>query len=65
MKLIHKEGYKIILTTIIILLVLNYAIDTIDINWLSTTIKTLSVLFLFLILQFFRNPKRKIEAKRK
>ena len=63
MKLIHKEGYKIILTTIIILLVLNYAIDTIDINWLSTTIKILSVLFLFLILQFFRNPKRKIEAK--
>ena len=63
MKLIHKEGYKIILTTIIIMLVLNYAIDTIDINWLSTTIKILSVLFLFLILQFFRNPKRKIEAK--
>ena len=26
MKLIHKEGYRIILTTIVILLVLNYAI---------------------------------------
>ena len=62
MKLIHKEGYRIILTTIVILLGLNYAIAYFDIEWLNTITLIASIIFFFLILQFFRNPIRKVTA---
>ena len=62
MKLIHKEGYRIILNTIIILLGLNYAITFFDIEWLNTITLIGSIIFFFLILQFFRNPIRKVTA---
>ena len=52
----HKEGYKIILITILLLLVTNLLI--IDPIWLSKIILILSIVFLILVLQFFRNPKR-------
>ena len=62
MKLIHKEGYRIIFTTIVILLGLNYAIAYFSIEWLNTVTLTASIIFFFLILQFFRNPMRKVTA---
>ena len=62
MKLIHKEGYRIIFTTIVILLGLNYAIAYFSIEWLNTVTIIASVIFFFLILQFFRNPMRKVTA---
>ena len=62
MKLIHKEGYRIIFTAIVILLGLNYAIAYFSIEWLNTVTIIASVIFFFLILQFFRNPMRKVTA---
>ena len=62
MKLIHKEGYRIILTTIVILLGINYAITYFGIIWLNNVIPIASIFFFFLILQFFRNPIRKVTA---
>lgn len=57
----HKEGHKIILITILLLLVTNLLI--IDPIWLSKIILILSIVFLILVLQFFRNPKREVTAK--
>ena len=62
MKLIHKEGYRIILNTIIILSVLNYAIAYFGIEWLNTITLIVSIIFFLIILQFFRNPIRKVTA---
>ena len=62
MKLIHKEGYRIILSTIVILLGFNYAIAYFGIEWLNTITLIASIIFFFLILQFFRNPMRKVTA---
>ena len=62
MKLIHKEGYRIILNTIIILSGLNYAITFFDIEWLNTITLIGSIIFFLIILQFFRNPIRKVSA---
>ncbi len=55
----HKEGYKIISITFIIaiagiLLVENF----IDIAWLVKAIQIIILLFVVIVLQFFRNPKR-------
>ena len=55
----HKEGYKIIISTMISLTILVFSIDTlIDVEWLKKIIQLGLVLFFLLILQFFRNPKR-------
>ena len=62
MKLIHKEGYRIILITIVILLGLNYVIAFFSIEWLNTITLIASIIFFFLILQFFRNPIREVTA---
>ena len=62
MKLIHKEGYRIILNTIIILSGLNYAIAFFGIEWLNTITFTGSIIIFLTILQFFRNPIRKVFA---
>ena len=62
MKLIHKEGYIIILNTIIILSGLNYAIAFFGIEWLNTITLTGSIIIFLTILQFFRNPIRKVFA---
>ncbi|MDO4782152.1 MAG: phosphatidylserine decarboxylase family protein [Capnocytophaga felis] len=55
----HKEGFKIILTTFFITtgLVLS-AHFFIDIFWLQKLIQVFALVFLILVLQFFRNPKR-------
>lgn len=55
----HKEGQKIIFFSMLIAVVLIFTIDyVITINWLRTITMVVVVLFLILILQFFRNPKR-------
>jgi len=62
MKFIHKEGYRIIITTIIALITLNYVVSIFEIDWLNTAFLIISIIFLILILQFFRNPTRKVVA---
>jgi phosphatidylserine decarboxylase len=55
----HKEGHKIILTTLVFVVVSFFLIDnTITIEWLRKSLMISILLFFILILQFFRNPKR-------
>jgi len=55
----HKEGYKIIVITFIIsILGILLAENLIDIPWLVLAIKIIILIFLVIVLQFFRNPKR-------
>lgn len=56
----HKEGYKIILATFAFVVISILLIDKlIVIHWLKTTLTIVLLGFLILILQFFRNPKRR------
>ncbi len=57
----HKEGGKIILiaTTLTVALLL-IADHFIELFWLKKAVEVLILLFLLLILQFFRNPKRDV-----
>lgn len=55
----HKEGHKIILITFVIVAGSVLLVDNfISIKWLQITIMIALLVFLILILQFFRNPKR-------
>ena len=55
----HKEGHKIIIVTFIIIIGLFIAVDRfISIDWLQYLLFATLAVFLYLILQFFRNPKR-------
>ena len=55
----HKEGFKIILIAVLLLLVSILAIDKfIDIEWLRKVISVIFIGMFILILQFFRNPNR-------
>lgn len=55
----HKEGRIIILITFISVIGCSlFADNFIPIGWLRTLVLLILVLFLILILQFFRNPKR-------
>lgn len=55
----HKEGARIILiATVIVAAVILLADEFIGITWIQKTIQVISLVFLILILQFFRNPKR-------
>ena len=55
----HKEGYKIIVITfIIVIAAILLAEKFIDIVWVTKSIQILAVAFLIIVLQFFRNPKR-------
>ncbi|MDG5492436.1 phosphatidylserine decarboxylase family protein [Psychroserpens sp. SPM9] len=55
----HKEGYKIIFITLVVVIASILLIDRfIDINWLRITLMVGMLVLLVLILQFFRNPKR-------
>ena len=57
----HREGQKIIITTFFIVcaavLLSQFYVGTV---WLRLGLQILSLVFLILILQFFRNPKRKV-----
>ncbi len=55
----HKEGYKIIMLSMLIFVGLLLAVDEfITTAWFNTTIMVVLLLLFVLILQFFRNPKR-------
>ncbi len=54
--MLHKEGKATIIITLLGLFALNFAISFTEINWLIDVILLLSVAFLIIILQFFRNP---------
>ncbi|SFO00755.1 phosphatidylserine decarboxylase [Bizionia echini] len=55
----HKEGHKIILITLIVVVALFLITDTyVVLPWLNMIIMIALLVFLLLILQFFRNPKR-------
>lgn len=56
----HREGQKIILTTFFIVSAIILASQfLIDIPWLRLGMQVIAVIFLILILQFFRNPTRR------
>lgn len=55
----HREGYKIIAITFAIVIAGILLSDNyIQLFWLSKSIQVILLIFLVLILQFFRNPKR-------
>lgn len=55
----HKEGHKIIFISLVIVVGAVLLIDYfVQLPWLRTSLMLLFVVFLVLILQFFRNPKR-------
>jgi phosphatidylserine decarboxylase len=57
----HKEGQKIILISFFLVAISVLAAHYyIDINWLKLLIQITALVFLIIILQFFRNPKRKV-----
>ena len=56
----HKEGYKIILIATILFGFSTIAIENfITISWLNKLMAVVLLIFYVLVLQFFRNPKRK------
>ena len=59
---IHREGYKIILSTILILLAINAGLFVLlsDYPTVRTIVLIASIVFLIAVLQFFRSPKREI-----
>jgi phosphatidylserine decarboxylase len=62
----HKEGGKIILiatSVTVIIFLLSHKLTSI--LWLEKSIQIITLVFLLLVLQFFRNPNRKIEANDK
>lgn len=57
----HKEGQRIIITTFILVCsVVLLAHFFVEIPWLQFALQISSLVILILILQFFRNPKRKV-----
>ena len=58
----HKEGEKtILISTTLTVAILLFADSFISTIWLQKTIEIIALLFLIIILQFFRNPVRKVE----
>jgi phosphatidylserine decarboxylase len=58
----HKEGQKIILISFFIVAIIVFAAHYfIDISWLKMAVQLAALLFLIIVLQFFRNPKRKFK----
>jgi phosphatidylserine decarboxylase len=59
----HKEGYKIILITLVLAIAMSLAAEFYIVNnYLRSTIMLLAIVMLVLVLQFFRNPKRTINT---
>ena len=58
----HKEGTKIIFYSLVVAVVLIIAADfLINMPWLRMTIQSIVLVFLCLVLQFFRNPDRSVQ----
>jgi phosphatidylserine decarboxylase len=56
----HKEGHKIILFATAIVVAAILLIDTfVSVTWLRMLLQIAFIVFFILILQFFRNPKRR------
>ena len=57
----HKEGYKIILITLVLAISMSLAADYFITNdYLRSGFMVLAIVMLVLVLQFFRNPKRNL-----
>lgn len=57
----HKEGYKIILITLVLAISMSLAADYFITNdYLRSAFMLLAIVMLVLVLQFFRNPKRNL-----
>lgn len=55
----HKEGSKIILITLLLVVGIIFLTDAfVAINWLRTVLYLFALVILVLVLQFFRNPTR-------
>ncbi|RLD30002.1 MAG: phosphatidylserine decarboxylase family protein [Bacteroidetes bacterium] len=55
----HKEGYKIILAALTLVVISIFIIDKfLEIYWFQKGLEILLLICLLLVLQFFRNPKR-------
>ncbi|GAL63874.1 MULTISPECIES: phosphatidylserine decarboxylase family protein [Algibacter] len=62
----HKEGNKIIVITLVLVVAMFLLIDSfINISWLRILLMLTVLAFLIIILQFFRNPKRLTAANNK
>ncbi|GAA0757364.1 phosphatidylserine decarboxylase family protein [Psychroflexus lacisalsi] len=60
----HKEGYKILVSSLIGLIIINLLSNLLideSQQWLIILIFLVSFILFFLVAQFFRNPKREIE----
>jgi phosphatidylserine decarboxylase len=56
---IHREGFKILLITTLLLVAINAPLSIFDApEWLVNSILIVSILFFVIVLQFFRDPKR-------
>ena len=66
MSMFHKEGYQIIIISLLItsglIIFLEYSISNIEVKFI---LKLLCFVFFVLVLQFFRNPKRNINLNDK
>ena len=61
----HKEGYKIIFIALVsFIAALLLADKFIHLAWLKMTVQLLVLFFFVMILQFFRNPNRKINPNK-
>ncbi len=57
----HREGFRIITVTFLIVIAITIGSDYyLDTSWVKKTVQAMALIFLVLVLQFFRNPKRKI-----
>ena len=55
----HKEGFTIIIVSFVLIAVAAMLADQfIGVKWLRITLQLVLLVFLVLILQFFRNPDR-------
>ena len=58
----HKEGAKIILVSLAIAVAIIIGVEQfIDTPWLIKTIQLVTLAFLVIVLQFFRNPNRSVD----
>lgn len=57
--MLHREGKATIFLTLLFLVVLNFPLHYFlpELEWLHNILLVLSIVFLIIILQFFRNPK--------
>ena len=63
---IHREGKNILLILFIILALLNLPVYLwIKITWLAYLIHAASIIFFFLVVNFFRSPKRHFKGNPK